>query len=163
MPAHPQRQGRNRTGSAGSDAQKRLHFNSQALASDQGPSTSTLLTLHHSSQLSAQPPYTHKHTQHTHARTHAHMPRRRRRAKKASGNKDTFILFLSYRVKWVNMQWVSTNTFLKHPLARYEKDKDENKNSLIFVRHGRTEAASEGRIVARRSTPGPLAVSCQDF
>lgn len=39
------------TGSTGSDAQKRLRFNSQALASDQGPSTSTPLTLHCSSKL----------------------------------------------------------------------------------------------------------------
>lgn len=51
----PSATGRNGTGSAGSDAQKRLRFNSQALACDQGPSTSTLLTLHHTSQLEAQP------------------------------------------------------------------------------------------------------------
>lgn len=74
MPAHPQRQGRNGTGSAGSDAQKRLHFNSQALASDQGPSTSTLLTLHHSSQLPDQPPHTH--APHARTRVNVHTPRR---------------------------------------------------------------------------------------
>lgn len=51
----PSATGRNATGSTGSDAQKRLRFNSQALACDQGPSTSTLLTLHHTSQLEVQP------------------------------------------------------------------------------------------------------------
>lgn len=54
-PSATAQEGWNRTGNAGSDAQKRVHFNSQALACDQGPSTSTLLTLHHTSQLWAQP------------------------------------------------------------------------------------------------------------
>lgn len=54
--------GGDKTGNAGSDAQKKLRFNSQALACDQGASTSTLLTLHHTSQLQPTSSRTHSET-----------------------------------------------------------------------------------------------------